>query len=215
MRVISTNLASSREILWKGNKISTGIYKSPVEGHIYLKSEHVENDLIADRKVHGGIHKACYLFSSQEYSYWKPLYPNLDWDWGMFGENLTVDGLDESAVFIGDIYKIGTAEVEVSQPREPCFKLGVRFGNQGILAQFIERSFPGFYVRILKEGKVSHGDPISLISRSPVELTIKEFFELLFSKEKNQEKLQMALSNEAIPERKRLKLKRYIKKGGL
>ena len=214
MRVISTNLASSREILWNGKKIITGIYKNPVEGPIYLRSEDVENDIIADRKVHGGIHKACYLFSAQEYSYWKPLYPDLEWSWGMFGENLTVEGLDESDVCIGDIYKVGTAEVEVSQPREPCFKLGVRFDNQEILAQFIKRSFSGFYVRILKEGKVSPGDVISLVSRPPSELTIKAFFELLFSKEKDQEKLQMAVANKAIPEKKRLKLTRYLKKGG-
>ncbi len=214
MKVISTNLARSTEILWNGKKITTGIYKNPVDGPIYLRREDVEHDIIADRKVHGGIHKACYLFSLQEYSFWKPLYPHLDWNWGMFGENLTVDGLDESKVCIGDVYQLGTAVVEVSQPREPCFKLGVRFGNQEILYQFIKRSFPGFYVRILKEGKVSPGDELRLTSRPSSELTIKGFFELLFSREKNQETLQFAILNEAIPEQKRLRLKRYIKKGG-
>ncbi len=215
MRITSTNLANPKEILWRGKKIITGIYKKPVAGPIRLKQESVDNDLIADRKVHGGIHKACYLFSAQEYPYWKSLYPHLEWNWGMFGENLTVEGFDENSVCIGDIYKIGSAKVEVSQPREPCFKLGVRFGNQEILSQFIARSNPGAYVRILKEGKVKPGDPMNLITRSPIELTIKDFFTLLFSREKDPEVLEMALTNEALPERKRLKLMKYKKKGGL
>ncbi len=213
MRITSTNLAFPREILWRGKKIMTGIYKKPVEGPVFLNRESVDKDVIADRKVHGGIHKACYLFSASEYPYWKSLYPHLEWNWGMFGENLTVEGLDEDSVCIGDIYEIGSAQVEISQPREPCFKLGVRFKNQEILAQFIARSYPGAYVRVLKEGEVKPGDPIKLVSRSPIELTIKDFFTLLFSEEKDPEVLAMALANEALPEQKRLRLKRY-KKGG-
>lgn len=214
MRIKSTNLATPKEVLWRGKKINTGIYKSPVPGPIQLNSESVRDDTIADRKVHGGIYKACYLFSVEEYNYWKLLYPQLEWNWGMFGENLTVEGLEESSICIGDIYEIGTALVEVSQPREPCFKLGIRFGNQEILSQFIERARPGLYVRVLKEGSVCPGDPFKLASRSGNGLTITDFFELIFSKEKDPEILQMAIANAAIPEQKRVKLKRFIKKGG-
>ncbi len=214
MRITSTNLSQPKEVLWKGKKIITGIYKTPVEGPIFLNRESVSKDHIADRKVHGGVHKACYLFSAKEYPYWKSLYPQLAWNWGMFGENLTIDSLDEAKVCIGDIYQIGSAEVEVSQPREPCFKLGIRFDNQEILMQFIERSCPGTYVRVLNEGEVRPGDSMNLKSRPPHELTVKDFFTLLFSKEKDPKILQMALSNEALPEKKRIKLKRYIKKGG-
>lgn len=214
MRIKSTNLATPKEVLWRGKKINTGIYKSPVPGPIQLNSESVRDDTIADRKVHGGIYKACYLFSVEEYNYWKLLYPQLEWNWGMFGENLTVEGLEESSICIGDIYEIGTALVEVSQPREPCFKLGIRFGNQEVLSQFIERARPGLYVRVLKEGGVCPGDPFKLASRSGNGLTITDFFELIFSKEKDPEILQMAIANAAIPEQKRVKLKRFIKKGG-
>ncbi|MEN8788793.1 MAG: MOSC domain-containing protein [Flavobacteriaceae bacterium] len=214
MRITSTNLSQPKEVLWKGKKIITGIYKTPVDGPIFLKRESVDKDHVADRKVHGGVHKACYLFSAGEYPYWKSIYPKLEWNWGMFGENLTVDDLDEKTVRIGDIYEIGTAQVEVSQPREPCYKLGLRFGNQEILAQFIARSCPGTYVRVLKEGEVRRGDSINLISRSANELSVKDFFTLLFSREKDPAILRLALANEALPMTKRNKLMRYIKKGG-
>jgi len=212
MKIISTNLAKPRTINWNGQKITTGIYKIPVTEPIYLEKEAVKGDEVTDRAVHGGTHKACYLFSADHYPYWKNLYPNLDWNWGMFGENLTVSGLDETQLYIGDIYKIGSALVQVTQPREPCFKFGIKFGNQHALKQFIQHGFPGTYVSILEEGHVKVNDTFSLVECSKNRLTIAQLFHLYYAENKDQVLLNLAINNEAIPVRKRVKLMAYINK---
>lgn len=210
MKVISTNIAKPTTIFWRGQQEVTGIYKAPVNHPIYLDKEEVKNDVIANRKVHGGIYKACYLFSVDHYPYWKNLYPKLDWNWGMLGENLTIAGLDETAICVGDIYKIGSALVQITQPREPCYKLGVKFGTQHVLKQFIAHGCPGTYVRILESGNVSTNDILTLIERPKNKITTSQFFQLLFSKDKDQKLLSIALKNDALPERKREKLKTFL-----
>ncbi len=213
MKVISTNLSEPKKVSWRGKDVLTGIYKYPVAEAIFLGNEIVEKDTIADRKVHGGVDKACYLFSALHYPYWRGLYPHLGWDWGMFGENITLDSMDERHIHIGDIYEIGSAVVQVSQPREPCYKLGIRFDNQGILKQFIEHGFPGTYVRIIKEGKVSTGDELKLVKKAEPALSIYDLYRLIFSSEKDPELLELAINHEALPQKKRHQLARY-KKGG-
>lgn len=210
MKIISTNIAKPTTILWREQQVKTGIYKLPVNQPIYLGKENVQGDEVSDRKVHSGIYKACYLFSADVYPYWKNLYPNLDWNWGMFGENLTVSGLDETQLCVGDIYKIGRALVQVTQPREPCFKFGVKFGTQHVLKQFIQHGCPGTYVRVLEEGQVTINDTITLVERSKNGLTIAQFFNLLFAKEKDQSLLALAINNDALPKKKREKLKVFI-----
>lgn len=214
MKVKSTNIGSRKTVDWRGKKVTTGIFKSPVQHPLYLGTEIVSEDVIADRRVHGGIDKACYLFSTEHYPYWKGLYPHLDWNWGMFGENLSVEGLDESKLQLGDIYRVGTALVQVSQPREPCFKLGIRFGSQEVLKQFIDHAYPGTYVRVLEEGKVSVGDVLELISRPETSISIRELFNLIFAREKDSDLVSRALASGALPEKKQQKFSKYIKKGG-
>ena len=211
MKITSTNIAKPSTFIYNGKEIITGIYKTPTNAPIYLGKESVKGDVVSDRNVHGGEFKACYLFSENYYGYWKNLYPDLNWDWGMFGENLTVSGLDETNLCIGDIYKIGDALVQVTQPREPCFKFAHKFGNQDVLKQFIEHGHPGTYVRVLEEGFVKTGDAFVLMEPAQNRLTIFEFYNLLFSKEKNQDHLALAINNEAIPFRKRDKLKPFLK----
>lgn len=210
MKVFSTNIGPSTTVHWKGKTLQTGIYKYPVEIPIRLQNEQVADDVIADRKVHGGIFKACYLFAKEDYSYWKEKYPDLEWHWGMFGENLTIEGLDETRLKIGSIYSIGTALVQISQPREPCFKLGIRFGTQEILKQFIDHGRSGTYVKILKEGSVKKGDQMKLQEESSSPLTTAQFFELLFSKEKSRDLIRHAIENEALPPTKRNRLKKLL-----
>ena len=181
MKIISTNIAKPTTIIWNGNEVITGIYKKPINQPIYLGKEGVKNDEVSDKKVHGGEFKACYLFSEDHYDYWKNLYPNLDWNWGMFGENLTVSRLNEKNIHIGDIYKIGSALVQVTQPREPCFKFGVKFGSQNALAQFVNHGFPGTYIRILEEGHVATGDNFILVEKAKASITTWQFFDLLFN----------------------------------
>ena len=210
MKVVATNLGKPTKILWNGKEEVTGIYKYPTTNPLHLKSTDVVNDTVIDRKHHGGIYKACYLFSADVYEYWKKLYPNLEWNWGMFGENLTIEGLNEATLRIGDIYKIGSAVVQISQPREPCYKLGIRFGNQEVLKQFIAHNRPGTYIRILEEGNVQTGDSLTLIEQSSNSLTTQDFYKLLYSKEKKLEHLKLAVNNTALPEKKRERLAKYL-----
>ncbi|MFK7813927.1 MAG: MOSC domain-containing protein [Maribacter sp.] len=210
MRVISTNLGKPTTFKWNGKEEQTGIFKKPTSASLFLTKNDVRNDTVINRVNHAGINKACYLFASDNYPYWKERYPNLDWDWGMFGENLTIEGLDESKMRVGNIYTLGTSLVQVSQPREPCYKLGVRFGNQTILRQFIDHNLPGTYVRILKEGEVKTGDQLLLQEESSNTLTTQQFYELMFMKEKPKELLQLFMDNPSVPQYKKERYKKYL-----
>ncbi|MCK0192266.1 MOSC domain-containing protein [Arenibacter sp. F20364] len=210
MKIISTNIGKATTFLWNGREEQTGIFKYPKDESLFLGKIDVHKDTVIDREHHAGINKACYLFASDRYPYWKGIYPELNWDWGMFGENLTVEGLDESIIRIGDIYKIGNAVVQVSQPREPCYKLGVRFGDAKILKQFIDYGYSGTYVRILEEGMVKKGDQIELLERSKNTLTVKECFQIILAKQKDPVLLQKAINNDSLPEYKRERLKKYV-----
>lgn len=210
MKITSTNIAKPTTIIWNGKEVTTGIYKTPTNQPIFLGKEDVKGDEVSDRNVHGGEFKACYLFSEDYYPYWKNLYPHLDWNYGMFGENLTVSGLDETTLAIGSIYKVGNALVQITQPREPCFKFAYKFGSQEVLKQFIDHGRPGTYVRVLTEGVVKTGDTFELIEQAPNSVTIYEFFKLLFAKEKDKKLIERVLQNEALPLKKRLKLQAYL-----
>lgn len=180
MKVISTNLGDPKVIKWRGKNVQTGIYKYPVNQGIYLGETDVKEDAVVDRKYHGGIDKACYLFSADVYEGWKLWFPKADWSLGMFGENLTVQGLDERNVYIGDQYEIGESLVEVSEPREPCFKLGVRFGTQTVLKQCINSHSSGVYVRVLRNGQVVAGDAMKLIKREQNEFSLARIYWLRY-----------------------------------
>lgn len=210
MKITSTNIAKPTTFIWNNKEVTTGIYKIPSAQSIYLGKNGVKDDEITDKKHHGGEFKACYLFSENHYKYWGKLYPNLDWNWGMFGENITVNGLDETKINIGDIYKVGEALIQITQPREPCFKFGVKFGSQLALKQFIEHGFPGTYIRVLEEGFVKTGDTFHLVKEAKNSITTHQFFELLFSKEKDKNLIRLILNNDALPKRKRDKLKAFI-----
>lgn len=210
MKVISTNIGKPITFKWNGKEEQTGIFKYPTQNPLYLTTNDVKNDTVINRVNHAGINKACYLFSADYYGYWKELYPNHEWDWGMFGENLTIEGLDESLMKVGNIYKIGETLVQVSQPREPCYKLGIRFNTQEILKQFIEHGHPGTYVKILKEGHVAKGDTIKLIKESNNPLTVQQFYRLMFTKDKSKEILELFMTNEAVPQYKKDRLKKFM-----
>jgi MOSC domain-containing protein YiiM len=193
MQIISTNIGQPETIEWRGHKVQTGIYKFSVDSSIFLGVEDVENDHVLDRRYHGGIDKACYLYSADHYPFWQNKFPDQDWEWGMFGENLTVRGLNESEIYIGDIYQIGETVVQVSQPRQPCFKLGVRFGNQSVVDAFWESSFPGVYVRVLQSGNVKTGDKLILIKPNSNSLTISQVFSIFRNNRTNKELIQKAI----------------------
>jgi MOSC domain-containing protein YiiM len=197
MKVISTNIGEPRTIVWKNKEVETGIFKYPVNQPIFLGSEDVKNDHVIDRRYHGGIDKACYLYSCDHYNYWKKLYPLLEMPFGIFGENLTVEGLHEAQVNIGDIYQIGEAVVQATQPRQPCFKLEFRFNNPHIVRQFIESGFAGVYVRVLVNGPVKSGNSMELAERKN-SLSVQKVFELLYTSEFQKEAVELAVNDPFI-----------------
>lgn len=211
MQIVSTNIAQPQWITIHGKPTKTGIFKKPTDMPIYLDTETVKGDEVSNRKYHGGEFKACYLFAAEQYPYWEGLYPELDWYYGMLGENLTVKGLDETQLVIGAIYKVGAALVQITQPREPCNTFAAKMGSPAILKQFIAHRKPGSYVRVLKPGLVSVGDTFELVEQPDNSITIAQLFDLLFSKTKNQNHLQLILDNTAIPIKKRLQLKAFLK----
>ncbi|MCH4551290.1 MULTISPECIES: MOSC domain-containing protein [Aestuariibaculum] len=210
MQIKSTNISIPKTVIWNDQPVQTGIYKHPTNTPIFLGKSDVKDDSVIDRKYHGGAFKACYLFSENQYAYWKSLYHNLNWDWGMFGENLTVSGFDETKIYVGDIYKVGSAVIQVTEPREPCWKLGIKFGSQGIIKQFIKKGFPGTYVRVLEEGYVTKGDQFQLIEQASNSITVYQFFNLLFSSEKDQNLLKKIIKSDSIPPKKRKDLKQFV-----
>ena len=211
MKIIATCTANPTTIIWNNKPITTGIYKTPTHSPILLGKTDVVDDEVTDRKYHGGEFKACYIFSEKHYAFWKKKYPHLGWNWGMFGENLTVSNFDESEVLVGSVYKIGDALVQITQPREPCYKLGVKFGDQEILKAFINHGFPGTYIRVLKPGLVKTGDTMVLDKKATEHLTVSALFNLIYAKEKDQNLLKIAINNNALPPKKRNKLATYLK----
>lgn len=176
MIVKSVNIGEKRIINYNGKIIETGIFKYPVMQSIFLGKEDVENDNVVDRKYHGGIEQAVYAYSENHYEYWKKNYPNLNWEFGMFGENLTISNLDETEIYVGNIYKLGEVILEVTKPREPCFKLGLRFGTQDILKQFWNSTKCGMYFKVIDTGNVKVGDELILLQKSKNEISIAEVY---------------------------------------
>jgi MOSC domain-containing protein YiiM len=176
VKIISTNIGERKVIDWKGTTVTTGIFKFPVYTPIFLDSEHVKGDEISDRENHGGVLQAIYGYSLKHYDFFKPLYPNLDWQFGMFGENLTIDDLEETTIHSGDIFKVGDAILEATVQRDPCYKLGVRFNNMKIVKQFWNTTFCGVYFKVLETGNVHVGDEFIQIKNCPDNPTIADLY---------------------------------------
>ena len=177
MIVKSVNIGEKKLVNYKGKIVETGIFKYPVGTPIFLGEEDVENDAVIDRRYHGGIDQAVYGYSLNHYEYWKQLYPELDWEYGMFGENLTISNLEETKINVGDTYKLGEVILEVTKPREPCMKLGLRFGTQKVLKQFWNSTKSGIYFKVLQTGNVNVKDQLVLIKKSYGSPTIAEVYE--------------------------------------
>lgn len=176
MKIISTNIGEPKEINWKGKKVTTGIFKFAVNKPIFLDIEEVKGDEISDRKHHGGILQAIYGYSLKHYSFFKPNYPDLDWQNGMFGENLTIDDLDETKIHQGDTFKVGTVILEATVQRNPCYKLGIRFNDMKIVKQFWNTTFCGVYFKVLQTGFVKAGDVFEPIKSCPENPTIADLY---------------------------------------
>lgn len=197
MKVVSTNIGDKVSFEWNGKIVETGIFKKPVNSPIFLGKTDVEKDIVCDIENHGGIDKACYFYGANHYSFWKEKYPSLNFEFGMFGENVTLENIDETTIRIGSIYQVGKAVVQISEPRIPCFKLGHKFNDQTVIKEFINSSYSGFYVRILKEGTVTVSDEFKLIEQNSNDFSVEDAFSLL-SYNKNNQLLMEMLKNEKL-----------------
>ena len=178
----------------------TSIFKDPVTGPVRVQTLNLAGDEQSDLSVHGGVDKAVYAYPSEHYAYWREQLPETEFSWGAFGENLTTEGLSESLLSIGDRLSIGSVEFLVTQPRLPCFKLGVRFGRPDMVKRFQRSGRTGFYLAVLKEGVISAGDSIRVLSTVQPSVTVAEIARLYTADEGEQELLRRASDLAALPE---------------
>ncbi len=185
MKLRSVNVSHPQEILFNGQIISTGIFKEAVSGRVILRSLNLDGDGQGDLSVHGGADKAVYAYSIENYHYWQQQLDRNDFVDGQFGENFTVEGMPEDKIHIGDVFRIGGALVEVTQPRVPCFKLGLKMGLPHFPKMFLRSERSGFYLRVLEEGEVGAGDIIERVKVGPEQVTVREIHHLLYFDNKN------------------------------
>ena len=199
MRVLSVNVGLPREVTWRGKLITTGIYKEPVTGRVPLRKLNFDGDRQADLRVHGGSDKAVYVYPSEFYELWSRERPELDVGPGVFGENLTTEGLVDHDVSVGDRFRIGSAELVVTQPRIPCFKLGIKVGRDEFVTEFLERGLFGFYLAVAGEGDVAAGDPIVELDRDRRGFRVTEIARLYTNGRSDLEGLRRAAAHDALP----------------
>ena len=197
MTLLSVNVALPRTVDSEGREYQTGIYKQHVMGRVWLRQLGLDGDGQADRKAHGGPNRAVYCYGHENYSYWMAELGLADAQYGLFGENLTTLDLVETTVCVGDVYRIGAATIQVTQPRVPCYKLANKLGIPGFEKTFLRANRSGFYARVLEEGQVEAGDSVQLLQKDPVSLTVAQVNAALYL-DKDRDAAKRALRIEAL-----------------
>jgi MOSC domain-containing protein YiiM len=210
MRVLSVNVGLPREVSWRGKPVTTGIFKEPVGDRVPIRALNLDGDRQADLRVHGGRDKATYAYPSEFYELWSRERPELAFGPGRFGENLTTEGLLDSDVSIGDRFRVGTAELVVTQPRLPCFKLGIRMGRDEFVTEFLERGLYGFYLGVVREGEVEAGDSIVELARDPRGFRVTEIARLYARDRDDIKGMQRAANVDVLPESWRSYFRRKV-----
>src|SRR5215467_5484137 len=182
MKLISLNVGLPREVPWHKTMVTTGIFKQPVSGRLALRKRNLDGDRQADLKAHGGEYKAVYGYPLEHYACWKNELPGGDLPFGVFRENFTTEGLLEDSVHLGDRFAVGSAEVVVTQPRLPCYKLGIRFQSDEMVKRFLASARTGFYLAVTREGEVGAGDEIKLLSCDASAVPVSEITRLYVAK---------------------------------
>jgi MOSC domain-containing protein YiiM len=200
MKLISVNVGLPREVTVGDKLVRTSIWKNPVQGHVHVSTLNLEGDQQSDLSVHGGVDKAVYLYPGEHYSYWRTELPDFDLPWGAFGENFTANGILENQIKVGDRIRVGSAEFMVTQPRMPCFKLGIRFNRRDMVKRFLESKRTGFYLAVLREGEVEKGDAIEFTEKQESGVTITDIVSLYSTDSQNQELLHRATELPALPQ---------------
>ena len=198
-RVVSVNVGLPREVRWRDRAVSTAIFKQPVEGPITVRRLNLDGDRQADLSVHGGPEKAVYAYPAEHYAYWRHELPGMDPSWAQFGENLTTAGLSEDLLRIGDRLRVGSAELVVTQPRTPCYKLGIRFGRADMVRRFLRSGRSGFYFAVVEEGTVQAGAPITIVQRASHGVTVADITRLYRDDDADEDLLRRAAEIEALP----------------
>ena len=198
MKLLSVNVSLPKEVQNNGKTMTTGIFKEPVKKRVMLRTMNLGGDGQADLVGHGGIYKAVYVYSIENYEYWKSELSRNDFTYGQFGENFTVEGMLEDEIHIGDVFRVGGALVEVTQPRVPCAKLGFKMGMAKFPKLFLQNSRVGFYLRVLEEGEVGAGDVIERVKVDAERMTVREINHLLYFDQKNLAGAQKALRIRAL-----------------
>ena len=199
-KLISVNVGLPRVVMSNGEPVSTGIFKGPLPGRMILRTLNLDGDRQADLSVHGGPSKAVYVYPSEHYDYWRHELPEIKLPWGMFGENFTTAGLFESELNIGDKFQVGSAVVMVTEPRMPCYKLGIRFGRSDMIKRFLASERTGFYFAVLQEGEVGADDRIELIEGSKRNVKVRDITQLYTREKHNVGLLRRAMEVEALPD---------------
>jgi MOSC domain-containing protein YiiM len=199
MKLLSVNVGLPREIEWKGKIVRTSIFKGPVTGQVRVAKLNVDGDQQSDLTVHGGPDKAVYAYPSEHFAFWRTELPAMDLAWGVFGENFTTTGLLEETLHVGDRLRIGSAEFAVTQPRMPCFKLGIRFNRSDMVKRFLQSGRTGFYFAVVKEGEVAAGDSIELLEGDENKIPIADIVNLYRGDATNQDLLRRVSELRSLP----------------
>jgi len=199
MRIISLNVGKPQLVIVNDQPVSTGIFKEPIADRVMLRTLNLDGDRQADLSVHGGPYKAVYVYPSEHYLFWKHELPEMELPWGMFGENLTTTGLFETETHIGDRFRVGSAEVKVTQPRMPCYKLAIRFERNDIIKRFLVSERTGFYLSVLQEGEVGAGDEFELLERNTSDVRVVDVVRLYSSDKRDLDLLRRAIASESLP----------------
>src|SRR5262252_5939470 len=192
-RLQSVNVGLPRDIAWKGRTVHTAIWKNPVSGRSRVGRLNVEGDGQGDLAGHGGEQRAVFVYQIESYRYWQEQLKRTDFVHGQFGENFTIEGLPDNAVCIGDRYRIGTAVLEVTQPRVTCYRIGIRMNEPRMPALLTSSGRPGFYLRVLQEGEVEAGDEITKVGEAAERMTVAEINALLYLPNHARGQLERAL----------------------
>jgi MOSC domain-containing protein YiiM len=201
MRVVSVNIGLPRTVRWKGREVTTAIFKEPIEGRVPIRGLNLDGDRQADLTVHGGPAKAVYVYPLEHYAFWREELEDDELPFGAFGENLTVEGLPlENDAAIGDRFRVGSAELVVTQPRLPCYKLGLRFGREDMVKRFLASGRTGYYLAVELEGDVAAGDRVERLARHPAQISVEEITRVFASDRSDLAALERLVALDALPD---------------
>jgi len=215
MKLLSVNVSLPREVPHGNKTVATGIFKEPVKGRVMLLALNLDGDGQADLENHGGIYRAVYVYSIENYDYWRRKLGRTDFTFGQFGENFTVQGMLEDNTHIGDVFRVGGALVEVTQPRPPCYKLGLKMGLPQFPKRFLASGRVGFYLRVLEEGEVGTGDVLDRVKMDPERVTVREVNDLLYFDPGNLEGAKKACRIQALSPGWRRSFEERLAKAGV